>query len=257
MARRRDRCPPEAGRPVRQMRAGIVTLQTVLRKLLTRDLDVWQGRVRNQVINRWFAAKWGRHTDSAEQDQYRFLYEPASWLILRIALRGLPPVRGDAFIDIGCGKGRVLLQAATYPFRRVIGLDRSEHMLEVAARALDRNRGRLVCHRVELINADIRDYEIPIDVGVVFTFPWEGALGDVILDKVTALADARGAPVLFIYYLPREHDVVDQSGRARLIKSVPSFPITHAYPLNVYEISPVGATGGDVTGLVLPPCPPL
>jgi SAM-dependent methyltransferase len=212
----------------------------VLRKLFTRDFDVWQGRVRNQIVNRWFAARWGRYTDSEEHDQHQYLYEPASWLVLRIALRGRAVGEGDSFIDIGCGKGRVLLQAARYPFRRVIGLDRSDRMLEIASHAIDHNRRRLTCNQVELVNADIRGYELPIDVGVVFCFPWQNAVSEVILDKVMALADARATSVLFIYYLPREHSVVEGSGRARLIKCVRPHPVVHAYPLNVYEIMPLG-----------------
>ncbi len=52
----------------------------------------------------------------------RVWYQASGWTYLR---RVLPPREvgaGDVFLDMGSGKGRVLLQAAQrYPFARVIG----------------------------------------------------------------------------------------------------------------------------------------
>jgi SAM-dependent methyltransferase len=44
-----------------------------------------------------------------------------------------------SFVDFGCGKGRVLLVAATYPFRRVIGVEFSNDLCETAGENVERH----------------------------------------------------------------------------------------------------------------------
>jgi SAM-dependent methyltransferase len=45
----------------------------------------------------------------------------------------LPRAKGFTFLDIGSGKGRVLLIASRFPFSRVVGFERSQQMNEIAA----------------------------------------------------------------------------------------------------------------------------
>ena len=50
-------------------------------------------------------------------------YEPSSWLPLRWGLRRVHPGPDDVLVDFGCGKGRVICEAARRPFARVIGVE--------------------------------------------------------------------------------------------------------------------------------------
>lgn len=81
-----------------------------------------------------------------------------------------------SLVDLGSGKGRVLLMAAEYPFRRIIGVEllpeldavaRANVALGVpqdAIRAADREP------RIELVLADARGFIFPPDPLVVFLF---------------------------------------------------------------------------------------
>jgi SAM-dependent methyltransferase len=82
--------------------------------------------------------------------------------------RKYPP--GDVFLDPGSGKGRAVLLAARYPFKRVIGVEFSESLTAIARRNMATFRARLRCHDVELVTADVVDYRIPDDVSVVYMF---------------------------------------------------------------------------------------
>jgi len=224
--------------------------KTVLQKLFTRDLDLWLRRVNHYLVGPLFAGRWGKQTQVEPGDppvhgesEESLGYEPSSWLILRLAFWGRRPGMDDVFIDIGSGKGRVVLQAARFRFRRVIGLERSERLTEIARANLDRNSRRLTCQHVELLTADIRDFEMPDDVSVVFCFnSVKGALFQVLLDRISSLADRRGRTILFIYYHPTEVEAMERSSQARLVKSIRPFPATHAYRLNLYEIAPFRTT---------------
>jgi SAM-dependent methyltransferase len=62
-------------------------------------------------------------------------YLPSPPNVTRWMLRnsGVDPA-GYSFIDLGCGKGRVLLLAAGLPFRQVVGVDISAELCAVARR---------------------------------------------------------------------------------------------------------------------------
>jgi SAM-dependent methyltransferase len=112
-------------------------------------------------------------------------YSPSSYLDLR---RALDRIRGvgadDVFLDLGSGKGGVVLMAATRPFRKVIGVEISPRLHEVALSNLAKARARLCCPHVEFHVADVTRYRIPSDVTVIFLYnPFGGAtLGRVLAE---------------------------------------------------------------------------
>lgn len=68
------------------------------------------------------------------------------------------------FIDIGSGKGRTLLLASDYPFRRIIGVELFRELHEVAERNVAIYKSpRQRCSRVELVCSDATEYEFPDD----------------------------------------------------------------------------------------------
>jgi hypothetical protein len=56
-------------------------------------------------------------------------YDSCPWSTLRRALR-LVSLRADGFtfVDIGCGKGKVLLSAMALPFQHIIGVEFSSYL---------------------------------------------------------------------------------------------------------------------------------
>lgn len=52
--------------------------------------------------------------------------------IIRRAIASLPELDGYSFVDLGCGKGRPLSVASEFPFRRVIGVELSPDLCNVA-----------------------------------------------------------------------------------------------------------------------------
>src|ERR1700680_3118745 len=60
-------------------------------------------------------------------------YFPTSFVTFRRAMATVQIRTGqDVFVDYGSGMGRVLLMAARYPFRRVIGVEISAVLNEIA-----------------------------------------------------------------------------------------------------------------------------
>src|SRR4051812_12995957 len=114
-------------------------------------------------------------------------YEPSPWLVLGRVLPRESVGENDVFIDVGCGKGRVVLQAAMYPFRRVVGVELSPELHATAERNVARSMARLTCRNIELVQADVLDYEFPDDVTIAYFFnPFEGEVFGAVVEKLVA-----------------------------------------------------------------------
>jgi SAM-dependent methyltransferase len=75
------------------------------------------------------------------------------------------------FIDLGSGKGRVLLMAADYPFKRIIGVEFMPALHRAAQKnisgfASDRQR----CRQIETLCMDARNFQFPDGPLVVYLF---------------------------------------------------------------------------------------
>jgi glycosyltransferase involved in cell wall biosynthesis len=138
--------------------------------------------------------------------EHRVGYQPTGWLKLWRILRPRDVAPTDVFADIGSGKGRVVFQAARrYPFARVLGVELSEQLNEIARRNIERNRRRLRCPRVELVTADVLSYRLPDDVTVVyFANPFTGPVFQAAVDELLASLERRPRRLRVIYSNPVE-----------------------------------------------------
>ncbi len=148
-------------------------------------------------------------------------YEPSGWLDLRRVLRKSDVSPHDVFLDLGSGKGRVLLQAARYPFRRVIGVEIAPELTAVAHANVHALRGRQVCQEIELVTADALDYHLPADVTVLYMYnPFRGEVFARFVEKLIAALDDHPRPFRLIYSTPMEHECLMRTGRFSVVHEV-------------------------------------
>jgi 16S rRNA G966 N2-methylase RsmD len=149
----------------------------------------------------------------------RVRYEPSGWTYLYRGLRGQSIASSDVLIDLGSGMGRVVCQAARRPFGRVIGVEISEELSEVARRNVERNRTRFRCADVEIVVADVLDYELPDEVTHVYLYhPFSGEIFSAALATVTASLDRRPRRLVLMYANPVLEAEILATGRFRLIR---------------------------------------
>lgn len=115
-------------------------------------------------------------------------YGPSRYGSLRKILRALTVEDGrDVFIDFGSGKGRVLVLAAMYPFRRVVGVDCASDVNETARHNIDSARRWMKCQHIDIVAIDAAAYEVPDDATVLyFANPFSGEILDRVLDNIKA-----------------------------------------------------------------------
>jgi predicted RNA methylase len=139
-------------------------------------------------------AKWGGH------------YTPSRKHIFTKAIRSLPIRFEDyAFIDLGSGKGEALLLAAEYGFTRVVGVEYSEALTEIASTNV-RNATGLMCKSIECICADATEFHLSHDPAVVYLFnPFQGRVMDKVVRNIEQTLRAVPRELWIVYVNPWEH----------------------------------------------------
>jgi precorrin-6B methylase 2 len=163
-------------------------------------------------------------------DSERVDYEPSGWLDLRLILRRCEVSPDDVFIDFGSGKGRVLLQAAAYPFRRIIGVELSPQLTAIARANLDARSTRRRCEEVELVTADVLEYRIPDDVTVAYIYnAFTGSVFRSVIDQLVASVDRAPRRVRLIYRTALEEETLLATGRFREVRRLPGLRPSRAW----------------------------
>ncbi len=108
------------------------------------------------------------------------------------------------FLDIGCGKGRVLMLASEFPFRRALGLELSPGLALDAAENLKRWAGRPhLCSELSVVQADVLDFPLPPEPTLLYLYhPFEGELFQRWVDLLLAVLPLRAAPLYLLYVNP-------------------------------------------------------
>jgi hypothetical protein len=93
----------------------------------------------------------------------------------------------DVFIDYGSGMGAAVVMAATFPFRKVIGVEISSEFCAVAERLVERNRGKLRCKDIQLVVKDAVSYTLPAEITVVYFYnPFRGSILAKVFENIRA-----------------------------------------------------------------------
>jgi SAM-dependent methyltransferase len=173
----------------------------------------------------------------------RVRYEPSGWLDLRRVLRRGDVGPSDVFVDFGAGKGRVLLQAARFPFARVIGVELSPELSDIARANVDAPQDDRRCDDVSVVTADVLDYAIPDDMTVAYLYnPFRGDVFDAFVEQLIASVDRAPRTVRVIYKTPMEADRLEATGRFRLVHTArglrPGKAWSQKMAIRVYELAP-------------------
>lgn len=135
------------------------------------------------------------------------------------------------FIDFGSGKGRNLLLASHYPFRKIIGVEFSPEFHHCAESniALYHPAGQR-CFSIESICIDAVEFDIPIEPCVLYFFhPFDEVIFEVVLHKVSESLAKMDRPVVLVYYDPVKPYVIEQHSFSRF-KRIAKVPFDISNP---------------------------
>jgi SAM-dependent methyltransferase len=155
-------------------------------------------------------------------------YQPSDPSTFHEIMSRLPiNFREFTFLDLGSGKGRALLLASDYPFRRIVGVELLPELHAIARENLRQYRcERQQCHDFELHCCDARQYALPSQPLVIFLFePFpEDILRDVIAQVEQSLREAPRT-VFLVYQNPVAERIIVEFPRFRKIAGTIQYAI--------------------------------
>jgi len=153
-------------------------------------------------------------------------YETATAPAIVAAIESVPLGLSEyTFIDLGCGKGKPLLIAAGYPFRRVIGVDVSESCLAITQRNIDRCG---LTQRVELVVADATEYEFPDGPLLIYLYnPFPSPVVEAVIAKLVKRLQTVPQRMAIVYMHPRFVDVIERTGAFERVAQLPGREFSH------------------------------
>jgi hypothetical protein len=142
-------------------------------------------------------------------------YSPISYPSLRAALRRVSIRAGeDVLVDYGAGKGRVVVFAATLPFRRIIGVELIPELADMARENLRRAARHLKCNDVTLHVGDARAFVLPTDATIIHFFnPFRGSALDAVMARLRGSLTERPRRVTVLFANPDDFERLLRDGR--------------------------------------------
>jgi SAM-dependent methyltransferase len=192
----------------------VVPIVAVVSLIVTAMLDYW---VDDRYFDRSFGVEtsgkgWasplhevviGRDADDG--------YMPAPARSIRSLLASLPIDHADfTFVDLGSGKGRAMLVAAEFAFRRIVGVELSPDLDAVALAniAAFKNPSQK-CFALEPLCMDARDFVPPAGPLVAFIFnAFERDTMARVVGNLARSHDASPRPIYLVYFHPHCDDVI-------------------------------------------------
>ncbi|MBI2815520.1 MAG: class I SAM-dependent methyltransferase [Acidobacteria bacterium] len=171
------------------------------------------------------------HSDPASNVHTRFKgYAPTPRSIFRRMLRQVSiDYSKFVFVDLGCGKGKVLLLASELPFKQIIGIEVSPELIRVAEDNLQKYRGKRQCNSVQLLCMDVRQFRIPAEPAVYYLYdPFDAEVMWTTLENMAASLAAAPRESYLFYLTPEHGRVVDQCGFLKPVKRTPWYSIHKA-----------------------------
>jgi SAM-dependent methyltransferase len=145
---------------------------------------------------------------------------------LRRVLDAVTFPEGSTFVDIGCGKGKALLIAATYPFvSRVVGVELAESLCKVSEANIEVARRRHGFSKAaDIIHGDAVQIEFTKGENIFFlNNPFDASFMIKMIDRLQESAARDGRKIWVLYGNPAHTDAILKDGRLKPVREFKFF----------------------------------
>ncbi|HEU5167377.1 MAG TPA: class I SAM-dependent methyltransferase [Chitinophagaceae bacterium] len=148
-------------------------------------------------------------------------YEALNYFILENLLENfckLFPLE-NSLIDVGSGKGRVMVAAAHYGFKNITGVDFAKELCVAAERNINKIKTQFPHTTFNIYCKDILNYEINADDKVFFLFnPFNKEIMAKFLEKIDWSVKEHQRTIYFIYANPQQIDILIQKNYQEIFR---------------------------------------
>jgi len=124
--------------------------------------------------------------------------------------RAKEDVAAFTFVDLGCGKGRALLLAEEYDFKKIVGVDFAGNLARIAVR----NAAKVGSSRISVVHGDVREFDFPAGPLVVFLYnPFSARITRSVMQRLISHPDT----VYIAYVNPLHADAISSLPGAEIV----------------------------------------
>ena len=116
-----------------------------------------------------------------------FSYMPSNYVLLKRLFKKLNEFdHNKTFLDIGCGKGRVLSVAAHFGFKQIVGVELVENYCKSAQKEVYKLSSQFPSTSFEIVCNDAASFVIPKNIQCIFFYnPFKEVMIDVMITNIT------------------------------------------------------------------------
>jgi SAM-dependent methyltransferase len=161
-------------------------------------------------------------------------YEPSSVDAFREMMDALKiDFEQYEFVDLGSGKGRTLILATEYGFRKITGVEYAKNLHDVASRNIEKLKGKIRnWENVVAVHLDATKFAIPNEPVVLYMFnPFSLGPMKTIVRNIVRSVEKKPRDNLFIVYSePRQKELFNESEYFLKIKYTGDYAIYRCVP---------------------------
>ena len=148
-------------------------------------------------------------------------YEALNYFILENLLENFRKLfpREKSLIDVGSGKGRVMVAAAHYGFKNITGVDFAKELCAAAERNINKIKTQFPDTTFNIYCKDILNYSINADDKVFFLFnPFNKEIMETFLEKIDRSVKEYRRTIYFIYANPQQKEILIQKSYQEIFR---------------------------------------
>jgi SAM-dependent methyltransferase len=152
---------------------------------------------------------------------------------LYLVLRDLGITHADSILDLGSGKGGALVTMAEYPFRKIVGVEISPRLAEIAKKNMIRLGYK---ERIKVSCANAAEYGSLSDFSYIYLYnPFPSAVLRTVLENIKRSLRERPRVLRIIYANPQCEDDLRSD---ELFEKVAEYRFNNRAPIVVYANGP-------------------
>jgi hypothetical protein len=145
--------------------------------------------------------------------EFYYHYAPTPGPELARVLHALHVGQDDSIIDIGCGKGGTLITMASFPFKKIAGLEMSMDLAKTA----EANLARAGINRVQINSGDARSFSDLDEFNYIYLYnPFGGDIFEQFVSNLKRSLARQPRPMTIVYRNPKCHEMLIKGGFDRV-----------------------------------------
>jgi len=146
------------------------------------------------------------------------IYMPVNYFVLERLMNEIVKYNGNkTFLDLGCGRGRVMIVAAHYGFKEIRGIDFAKNLCEDAETMIRLHTRDIPAAHFTVLNCNATDYDIPDDLTSIFLFnPFDEVIMKEVLIRILKSLQQSPRTIRILYANPVYKSLFLEEGFAEI-----------------------------------------